>query len=250
MIKDEELLAGLAFLRTYAHPAYGDALAHAEASCRWICGRWIGPQPVVEEDKQAAVAMIEDDNDRILCVWNRRYNGWSMPGGLREPGETIGQALSRELGEETGLEVASAIEVFSGEHGIETAHKRGRASRVVLFRVIARGEPEAKEAGCPIAWKTRKEFLAESPFASFYGRVFAKVPTRSAIIIEDLNRARIEANERANLAEHKLKSLEEQIANAHKEIAAERERTIAALKAWAEGAGLAGLIDAVAELAP
>jgi ADP-ribose pyrophosphatase YjhB (NUDIX family) len=130
-----------------------------------------------EQVKCAAVSLVELDG-RMLCVWNRRYGGWSLPGGMVEPGETIEAGQERELKEETGLQTIARTLVFDGEHGIETAHERGRASRVYLFRVVAHGEPRQVEDGCPIAWKTLDEFLAESPFASFYRRVFESVPVR------------------------------------------------------------------------
>jgi ADP-ribose pyrophosphatase YjhB (NUDIX family) len=125
--------------------------------------------------RRAAVSLIERDG-RMLCVWNRRYGGWSLPGGMVERGELVESGQERELREETGLETVKRELVFEGEHGIKSAHKRGRASRVCLFRVVASGEPRQMENGCPIAWKTREEFLAESPFASFYRGVFESVP--------------------------------------------------------------------------
>jgi 8-oxo-dGTP diphosphatase len=129
--------------------------------------------------RYAAVSLIERKDGRILCVWNRRYNGWSLPGGMVEPGESIEDGQTRELHEETGLDTYTRERIFEGEHGIEA--KEGRASRVVIFRVVPvgmtfDGDMSMKaEEGCPIAWKTREEFLAESPFAEFYKRAFAVI---------------------------------------------------------------------------
>jgi ADP-ribose pyrophosphatase YjhB (NUDIX family) len=124
----------------------------------------------------AAVSLVEDPDGRVLCVWNARYRGWSLPGGKVETGETAEQAQERELREETGCGTRSRRLVFDGEHGIKAAIERGRASRVKVFRVVVEGEPRQMEEGCPVCWKTRQEFLAESPFAPLYTTVFAQVP--------------------------------------------------------------------------
>lgn len=126
----------------------------------------------------AAVAYIEDPEGKLLCVWNRRYNGWSLPGGKVEEGETIDAACRRELEEETGMLVRFIDPLYQGEHGIKVEGSRG--SYVNIFRVEAFGEPREMEEGCPVRWLTRAEFLASSPFASFYEKVFAAIPPRRA----------------------------------------------------------------------
>lgn len=122
---------------------------------------------------RAAVSYVERSDGRLLAVWNRRYNGWSMPGGKVEDGETIFAAQARELEEETGLTTIGASVIYSAPTAMSAAD-RGR--HVTVFSVVTSGEPRETEAGCPVRWMTREEFLAESPFREFYREMFAKVP--------------------------------------------------------------------------
>lgn len=50
-----------------------------------------------------AGALVRDDADRIALVRNRWSDGWVLPGGNVEPGETLREAVGREVREETGL---------------------------------------------------------------------------------------------------------------------------------------------------
>jgi len=120
--------------------------------------------------KQAAVAYIEDEEDgRLLCVWNRRAGGWSLPGGLVEDGEAVPEALGRELMEETGLLLWKSESIYSAE---TATGEPGRASWVHVYRVSASGKPCEREKGCPVTWLTRAEFLKWSPFRDFYAKMF------------------------------------------------------------------------------
>lgn len=126
------------------------------------------------EKKFAAVSLLARPDGKFLCVWNKRYGGWSMPGGLVEPDETAEQAQARELQEETGLETVSAELIFEGP--VEPAPKDiARANTLKLYAVVWRGQPQAVEPGCPITWLSREEFLTTSPFAAFYTKVFGNL---------------------------------------------------------------------------
>ncbi len=53
----------------------------------------------------AAAAIIRDERGQVLLIRRGDGRGWSLPGGIMEPGERIVDCLVREAWEETGLEV-------------------------------------------------------------------------------------------------------------------------------------------------
>lgn len=58
---------------------------------------------------QVAGGVVSDDRG-VLLVQNQRRNGeldWSTPGGVIDPGETAVEGLTREVAEETGLQVVT-----------------------------------------------------------------------------------------------------------------------------------------------
>lgn len=131
----------------------------------------------MSDTKVAAVAFVQRPEDqRILAVYNKRYGGWSMPGGMVEEGELPIQAVVRELCEETGLDVATA-EPFPGDVDLvysgSSATAADRSNLIHVYRVTPTDyEPEAREDGCPVAWFTAEELLDCTPFTEFYREIY------------------------------------------------------------------------------
>jgi ADP-ribose pyrophosphatase YjhB (NUDIX family) len=59
--------------------------------------------PPIATPLLAAGALIRDYEGRILLVKPTYKDGWEIPGGAVEPGESPAEACSRELAEEIGL---------------------------------------------------------------------------------------------------------------------------------------------------
>ena len=53
----------------------------------------------------AAAGIVRDGAGRVLLIRRGDGRGWSLPGGVMEPSESIVACLVREVWEETGLEV-------------------------------------------------------------------------------------------------------------------------------------------------
>lgn len=106
-----------------------------------------------------AQALVERDG-RVLVVRNRRHGPWGdefwgLPGGRREPGETLAEAAAREVREETGatVEIGRLLSVGEWLH----------ASHDVFFVFAARlaaGEPAVQpdeEVVVEVAWLSPDE---------------------------------------------------------------------------------------------
>ncbi len=54
---------------------------------------------------RVSVSALIFDGERVLLAHRRDIDWWNLPGGALNPGETVDEALQREVYEETGLEV-------------------------------------------------------------------------------------------------------------------------------------------------
>lgn len=78
-----------------------------------------------------ARALVIDGNRRVLLVQHSYVRGWHLPGGGVEPGETVLDALIRELREEANIEPTAPPRL----HGIFFNHRVSRRDHVVVFVV-------------------------------------------------------------------------------------------------------------------
>ncbi|MGE3181967.1 MAG: NUDIX domain-containing protein, partial [Phycisphaerae bacterium] len=108
----------------------------------------------------APKALIVNDQERVLVLKRRaraksRPGEWELPGGRPEPGESIDQALIREVREETGLTVRLDGFVGCAEDTVEN-----KKLHHVVYRakwVDARQTPERSKEHAALRWVARKD---------------------------------------------------------------------------------------------
>ena len=108
-----------------------------------------GPRPTL-----AVGAVVVDAEGRLLVV--RRGGApaagrWSLPGGRVEPGETVREAVRREVAEETGLDVdvgdlVGFVEVRGGGHHFVILDLRAE---------VRGGDLRAGDDAAEVAWMSR-----------------------------------------------------------------------------------------------
>lgn len=110
----------------------------------------------------SVAGVIVDDRGRALLIQRRDNSRWEPPGGVLEPGETIPDALQREVHEETGIKIALPARLTG-------VYKNMNALIVALvFRCEAiDGTPSTGDETRALKWATRDEIsqLADEAYA-------------------------------------------------------------------------------------
>ena len=78
-------------------------------------------------------ALVLDEEGRVFLVKHSYVSGWHLPGGGVEAGETLGEALARELREEGNIEITAPPRL----HGLFFNNRASRRDHVALFVVRA-----------------------------------------------------------------------------------------------------------------
>lgn len=82
-------------------------------------------------------AVVIDERSRILLVRHGYRTGWHFPGGGVEWNETMLEALTRELKEETGVEINAPPRL----HGIFANFKKFKGDHIGVFLVESWQQP-------------------------------------------------------------------------------------------------------------
>jgi ADP-ribose pyrophosphatase YjhB (NUDIX family) len=114
-------------------------------------------------DERRLVQGVVTSPSGVLLVLRRELRGFELPGGRAEPGEDERAALSRELREETGLEVEP------GELVGEYRRSGFAAHRARVYRCRVRGGALRPSADTPaVAW-FQPDALPDTLFPWFRG---------------------------------------------------------------------------------
>lgn len=97
--------------------------------------------------RPVVVAVIRDDLDRVLLVESAKAAGyWTLPQGGIEPGETLGEALEREVYEEAGIpcqdiEIGALTEIIDIDAAANRTNRHGfqRGRRYFITQVRYHG---------------------------------------------------------------------------------------------------------------
>ncbi|MFI6289552.1 NUDIX hydrolase [Streptomyces sp. NPDC051018] len=103
----------------------------------------------------SVAGVIVDDHGRALLIERRDNGKWEPPGGVVEAGETLPDALQREVLEETGIKIAlpaTLTGVYKNMTGLIVS---------LVFRCHAiEGQPTTGDETRALRWVTRDEVAA------------------------------------------------------------------------------------------
>ena len=116
----------------------------------------------IPERPVVGIGGVVISNGRVLLI--RRGNPplegeWSIPGGTLEVGETLPEAVKRELAEETGLEVRVGELIEALERIFLDSQGRSKYHYVILDYLceVTAGNARAGSDATDVAWATESE---------------------------------------------------------------------------------------------
>lgn len=139
------------------------------------------------------VPIIRDASERVLLCRMAPDRGvfpgqWALPGGGVEPGETLRAALDREMREELGARVLTAVPLFFKDDVFEKTFADGTRRRIYMVFLlfdcrIAEGEIRLNEEFVEYAW------AAPADLAGFDLNIATRDTFRRLGLLPDTSRA-------------------------------------------------------------
>jgi ADP-ribose pyrophosphatase YjhB (NUDIX family) len=112
----------------------------------------------------AVSVVVPDDQGSILLIRRTDNNYWSIPGGGMEPGESVRQAASREVMEETGIncEITGLVGIYSNP-GHVAAYDDGEIRQEFSICLTARilgGSPRTSSESSEVRFVPAADILS------------------------------------------------------------------------------------------
>jgi 8-oxo-dGTP pyrophosphatase MutT (NUDIX family) len=124
----------------------------------------------------SVAGVIVDNQGRALLIQRRDNGHWEPPGGVLEHGETIEEALRREVREETGLEINPGP--LSGIY-----QNMPRHIVALVFRcTVAAGLPRENDEVKAFCWATQQR-VAELMVEAYAARVLDVLLNHGAVAL-------------------------------------------------------------------
>ncbi|MCP5266347.1 MAG: NUDIX domain-containing protein [Burkholderiaceae bacterium] len=137
---------------------------------------------------EVAVGIVEAANGALLMARRpagKAYEGWwEFPGGKVEAGETVADALARELHEELGIEVGLSVPWARREHSYPHARVNLHFRRVLAFDGVPRGSE-----GQQVSWFERADPPPEPLLPATVPLMRVLTGPRRALILDRANPA-------------------------------------------------------------
>ncbi|MEV0678064.1 NUDIX domain-containing protein [Actinosynnema sp. NPDC050436] len=112
--------------------------------------------PKATSIRVAVSAVVRDQAGRILMIRRTDNDKYAIPGGGQEPGETVAEAVVREVEEETGIhvEVTTLVGIYSNPaHVIAYDDGEVRQEFSLCFRARPlSGEPRTSDESKEVLW--------------------------------------------------------------------------------------------------
>lgn len=117
--------------------------------------------PTINSVVPSVVAIVQDDQGRVLMIHKSDNDKWALPGGGHEPGESISDSVVREVKEETGYDVE--VEALTGiytnpNHVMAYDDGEVRQQFSIAFRAkLIGGSPRTSRESSEVRWLTISE---------------------------------------------------------------------------------------------
>ena len=117
--------------------------------------------PAINSVVPSVVAIVQDDQGRVLMIHKTDNDKWALPGGGHDPGESIADTVVREVKEETGydVEVETITGTYTNPHHVmayDDGEVRQQFSIAFRARLIG-GEKRTSSESKEVEWLTTEQ---------------------------------------------------------------------------------------------